>query len=187
VSTPSRRALVVFESMFGNTERVAAAVADGLRAAGVAVDLREVGQAPAALPRGLDLLVVGGPTHGFTMSRPSTRADAVRQGAPADRAPAGVREWLSGVALGPGRPPAVATFDTRVAKVRWLPMAAGPAAHRAAGRRGLEPVAQPVGFVVDDVRGPLLPREVDRAEAWGHDLATAVTALTAPGAAAGDG
>ena len=50
--------------------------------------------APARLPDDLALLVVGAPTHAFSMSRPSTRLDAVRQGADAQRAAWGMREWL---------------------------------------------------------------------------------------------
>lgn len=56
-------ALVVYESMFGNTARAAGAVAHGLREAGVRVDVVEVDAAPTALPEGLDLLVVAAPTH----------------------------------------------------------------------------------------------------------------------------
>jgi hypothetical protein len=66
----------------------------------------------------------------------------------------------------------VATFDTRVTKVRWIPQAAGPSAARAARRRGFETVEKPLGFLVDDVRGPLLEHELERAVAWGRRLAT---------------
>ena len=66
------RALVVYESMFGNTEAVARAVADGL-AEMHDVDLREVSQAPIAVIARVDLIVVGGPTHAFSLSRPATR------------------------------------------------------------------------------------------------------------------
>ena len=71
------RALVVYESMFGNTEAVARAVADGL-AEMHDVDLREVSQAPTEVIGRVDLIVVGGPTHAFSLSRPATRASAVR-------------------------------------------------------------------------------------------------------------
>jgi flavorubredoxin len=72
------RALVVFESMFGNTEAIAHAVADGLRST-MDVDVVEVGAAPASPADDVDLLVVGGPTHAFGLTRPSTRQDAARQ------------------------------------------------------------------------------------------------------------
>ena len=75
------RALLVYESMFGSTQAVAAAVADGLRAEGVETELVDVRHAPAAREAAFDLLVVGAPTHAFSLSRPSTRQDAVRQGA----------------------------------------------------------------------------------------------------------
>ena len=54
------RALVVFESMFGNTEKVAAAVAHGLQLEGIDTGLVEVHAAPATLSPDVDLLVVGG-------------------------------------------------------------------------------------------------------------------------------
>jgi hypothetical protein len=178
------RALVVYESMFGNTEKVAAAVLHGLQHEGVDTGLVEAGSAPATLPDDLDLLVVGGPTHGFSMSRTSTRADAVRQGAPSERAGTGIREWLESVRLDAALRPVVATFDTRVTKVRWIPKAAGPSAARVARRRGLEVVAKPVGFLVDDVRGPLLEHELEHAVAWGRRLATELSDRTAAGAGA---
>jgi Flavodoxin len=172
------RALVVYESMFGNTEKVAGAVLHGLQHEGVDTGLVEAGSAPATLPDDLDLLVVGGPTHGFSMSRVSTRADAVRQGAPAERTATRIRE---SVRLGGERRPVVAAFDTRVTKVRWIPQAAGPSAARAARRRGLEVVAKPVGFLVDDIRGPLLDNELEHAVAWGRRLATELTDRAAAG------
>lgn len=165
-------ALVVYESMFGNTEKVAGAVARGLQLEGIETGLAEAGSAPSHLSADLDLLVVGGPTHAFSMSRSSTRADAVRQGAPAERATVGIREWLESVQLAEGRSPLVAAFDTRVTKVRWIPKAAGPSATRLARRRGLEPIARPLGFLVDDLRGPLLEHELEHAVAWGRRLAT---------------
>jgi flavodoxin len=73
------RALIVYESMFGNTRQIAEAVAEGLRAghdaAPVEVGLVEVGEAPATVAD-VDLLVVGGPTHALGMSRPETRQSA---------------------------------------------------------------------------------------------------------------
>lgn len=164
------RALVVYESMFGNTERVAEAILRGLRLEGVDTALLDVGSAPATLREDLDLLVVGGPTHAFAMSRASTRQDAVVKGAPAARAEAGLREWLASVQVESGADLRVAAFDTRVTKVRWLPQAAGPSAVRAARHRGLEPITKPVGFLVDDIAGPLVEHELERAVAWGREL-----------------
>ena len=86
--------LVVYESMWGNTRAVAEAVAAPL---GDDVTLVEVNDAPDELPADLDLLVVGGPTHAFSMSRASTRRDAVAKGASTGHVERGIREWLDEV------------------------------------------------------------------------------------------
>ena len=62
------RARVVYESMFGNTQAIAQAVADGL-AESMSVDLEEIGSAATDVAADVGLLVVGGPTHAFGMSR----------------------------------------------------------------------------------------------------------------------
>ena len=165
------RALVVFESMLGNTEKVAGAVARGLRLEGVDTSLFEVRSAPPHLAADVDLLVVGGPTQAFGMSRASTRADAVRQGAPSERATTGLREWLEGVALDAEHVPGLATFDTRVSKVRWLPQAAGALRVLAlVGSEGSSRSPDHSAFLVDEIRGPLVERELDRAAKWGRRL-----------------
>ena len=105
-------ALVVVESMFGNTEQVARAVAAGLADGGVDASVVDVAAAPVDLPPDVDLLVLGSPTHAFSLSRPATRADAVRQGAPPERAVTGLREWLGTVLPQDARhSPVVAVFD----------------------------------------------------------------------------
>jgi flavodoxin len=167
--TADLRALVIYESMFGNTERLAHAVAAGLQMGGASVVIREVNTAPSVIPSDIDLVVLGAPTHAFSLSRPSTRADAVRQGAPAHRAHLGVREWLSEFSAHSGS--GIAIFDTRASKVRRLPMAAGPRAARIARKRGFILLTKPVGFVVEDIKGPLAPNELDRAVKWGRFLA----------------
>jgi hypothetical protein len=168
--TKTPRALVVYESMFGNTEQVAAAVARGLRLEGVRTALFEVGSAPTSLPPDLELLVVGAPTHAFSLSRRSTRADAVRQGAPAEREQIGLREWLGTVQFDTTQALDLAVFDTRIAKVRWLPKAAGPTAVRVAHKHGLQTADSPVAFIVTDLQGPLVDGEIERAVAWGRLL-----------------
>ena len=163
------RALVVVESSFGNTRDVADAVARGLGGAEVQ-DVRSTG--PRVDPD-LDLLVVGGPTHAFGMSRPGTRADAVRQGANGSAEAPGIREWLE--RLEAPRGVAVATFDTRVLRVRHLPGSAARGAAKALRRHGLVLVTRPESFFVTDTPGPLADGELERAQAWGAALATRVS------------
>jgi len=166
-------ALMVYESMFGNTEKVARAVADGL-ADGMEVEVHEVSTAPAQITDLFDLIVVGGPTHAFSLSRPSTRADAVEKGATQGSSDVGLREWLTQLT---GRPHSelMAAFDTRVERVRKLPGSAAHKAARLARHHGFQ-VAGVESFYVSDTAGPLLPGELERATSWGRRLASEMSA-----------
>ncbi|HET6626429.1 MAG TPA: hypothetical protein VFG63_08560 [Nocardioidaceae bacterium] len=168
----TQKALVVYESMFGNTEQVARAVGDGL-AEHLDVEVLEVGQAPAPILDLLDLVVVGGPTHAFSMSRPGTREDARRQGATQGDAAIGIREWLTRLHAGP-HSELVATFDTRVEKVRHLPGSAARAAGKVVKRLDYTPAVKAESFYVVDVDGPLVLGEVARARSWGEQLGAEV-------------
>ena len=169
----SRRphALVVYESMFGNTALAAAAIADSLERHGVSVRRMEAGDASEVIPEDLDLIVIGAPTHAFGLSRPSTRAEAVRQGAEAGKAGPGVREWLVKMHTSPRCHTLAATFDTRISKAAWFPSAAGPTINRLARRAGLHPCGRPLKLRVADTKGPLLDGELERAERFGEQLA----------------
>jgi hypothetical protein len=167
------RALVVHESMFGNTAEVATEIAAGLAAEGVAVTTVPVRDAPTSFD-GVDLLVVGGPTHAFSMSRPSTRADAETKGADQDAAEGiGLREWID---LVHGNPDTrVAVFDTKVEHPH-LPGSAGRAARKRLRGRGFHAVDPAPTFWVAGTPGPVLSGELDRARSWGTELAALVTA-----------
>ena len=157
--------LVIYEFDVGNTRAVAEAVGRGL---GPDVPVVDVGRAPATLSAEVDLLVIGGPTHAFSMSRETTREDAVTKGAEPGHEGVGIREWLE------GRPHPttceVATFDTRVAKVRKLPGSAAKAAAKSVKKHHLGRLVATESFYVDGMEGPLLDGELERAEAWGADL-----------------
>ncbi|WP_296604906.1 flavodoxin family protein [Nocardioides sp.] len=171
---PALRALVVYESMFGSTQDVAAAVADGLRAEGLVTQLVDVRHAPAPRDAQFDLLVVGAPTHAFSLSRPSTRQDAVRQGAAPELASTGVREWIGEMgSREESRGRAAAAFDTRVTKVRSLPKAASTRASHLLARRGYHLVSRPTPFLVHDVKGPLVAGELEHAVTWAREVAVA--------------
>jgi hypothetical protein len=162
-------ALVVSESMFRNTAMIADAVAGGLGEAGMDVTCLDIADAPSLDKLDADLLVVGAPTHAFSLSRPATRQDAVRQGAPTERARTGVREWLDAE---PGHHWGLAAmFDTRVAKVRKLPKAAGTRGAHLLKRLGFTLVTRPEPFLVEDTQGPLKDGEIERAVDWGRSLA----------------
>lgn len=159
------KALVVYESMFGNTEAVARAVADRLSEA-FDVTLSDVRTMPPA--RDVDLLVVGAPTHAWGLSRPSTRVDAARQGTIREGATeVGLREYLN---LSPALTGvAAAAFDTRVDKA-WAGSAARKA-HRELRRLGCRTILPAKNFAVAGTTGPLVEGERERAARWAAELA----------------
>jgi hypothetical protein len=166
------KALVVYESMFGNTEQIARAVAAGLGES-IDVQLAEVTDAPTEPDPEIALIVAGGPTHAFSMSRENTRADAISKGASEGEQEFGLREWLSALPSGQ-HTEKMATFDTKVKIMRHLPGSAAKSAAKAAHSHGYESVARAESFYVDDVDGPLLDGEIDRARAWGRQLAASM-------------
>lgn len=167
------RALIVYESMFGNTERIARAIRDGLLKY-LSVETVPVNQAPDVVPDDVRLLVVGGPTHAFSMSRLSTRRSAGEQGDLVMPVELGIREWLAVL-----KPPAdakrlpVATFDTRV-KVWILPGSAARSAAKLLRRKGYR-LSDSASFFVEDTTGPVRDDELERAQHWGEELGRNIT------------
>jgi len=167
------RSLIVYESMYGNTRQIAEAIAEGCRQAGEASVVRAANCDPATLA-GLDLLVIGGPTHAWSMSRPKTRDAAITnaaRGAPVVEAKpgeSGVRELLPRLprSLSP-----VAVYDTRIGGVpAILTGRASAAIARRLRRRGIRTLGRPRSFLVTrDNR--LQPGELERARSWGAGLA----------------
>jgi hypothetical protein len=144
----------------------------------MSVEVVEVSAAPVALGE-VDLLVVGGPTHAFGMSRQTTRADAGRQGADQHAAAGiGLREWVERVAAGGAASPLLAAFDTKVKRPR-LPGSAARAARNRLRRAGFRPAAPATNFYVEGTPGPLTGGEEERARAWGERLALIVSSAGA--------
>lgn len=161
------RAAVVYESMFGNTATLATSVANGLRHTGMEVKVIPVALAGSDVLRTHDLVVIGAPTHALGMSRPSTRADAVLRGAPAEVEARGVREWLE--ELEDADSVRIAAFDTRSRTMRHLPGSAAKHVAHLLRRRGYE-VSPSVSFYVGGLEGPLGHDEEARAGDWAADL-----------------
>ena len=153
------KALVVYDTFFGNTEQIAQAIARALDAEAVKADGVRAEQLA-----GLDLLVVGSPTRAF---RPSPNTSA----------------WLKGLEAGALSGVKVAAFDTRITiedsksgflniMMKLFGWAAKPIAKRLVSKGGTL-TAEPEGFAVLDSKGPLKDGEVERAEAWARGLASA--------------
>lgn len=169
------RAVVVYESMYGNTHRVAEAIGRGL-ASHAEVAVVSVAGAGPELIAGADLLVVGGPTHAHGMARPATRTAAVEQATPGTTVdPAasgpGVREWLADMER---LPIAGAAFDTRAGVApAVLTGRASKGIAKLLRQHGLAQAVEPESFVVDK-DNHLKAGEEERAEGWGANLAAAV-------------
>ena len=75
--------LLIYESMYGNTHAIAAAIAEGFRPNG---DVRvvPVSEATDDLVTWADLVIVGGPTHARGMTTPGSRTSAVEAAAKPD-------------------------------------------------------------------------------------------------------
>lgn len=160
------RALIVYESMFGNTREIARAIAEGMSPT-VATDVVEVSQAPQ-LPVA-DLLIVGAPTHPFGLSSPSTRAAAGGRAVHPLPADVGLRDWLKALPRVTTRHDAV-TFDTRL-RVRVFPGSAARGAAKRLRKRGYRILWPSRGFHITRPSGPLIEGEIERAQMWGRWIA----------------
>lgn len=171
------RAVIAYESMFGNTHAIADAVGKGLEPMFevVVVPLAQAGRERLG---DADLLVVGGPTHFRGMSRTFTRkwaASTARKPGndlvlDRDAQGPGVRDWLGSLAPGQTR---VVAFDTRFSGPAALRGRASRAISRQLRQRGFEVVAEPESFFVN-LKNHLVPGEEARAEEWGKRLAKSV-------------
>ena len=168
-------ALIVTESLFGNTLSIAEANGAGIAEVygNQTVRVVHASQAPAELPLDTDLLVVGAPTHLLSLPNAGSRHDAQGKGAALVQ-PTGVREWIESVSIPTGL--RVATFDTSIPERIGLGTAAGAAA-RALRRRGADASVGP-SFFVTGMEGPLADGELGRATAWGRELAGALASRT---------
>ena len=175
------KAVVVYESMYGNTHLVADAVAAGLRAtAGDDVVVAAVDDADAELLAGADLVVVGGPTHAHGMSRESTRKAAVaaadKEASPLtvepDAAGPGLRDWFDEQ---DHLPPNAAAFDTRFDAPAVLTGAASKGIAKRLRAHGCTVVVEPMSFLI--TKGDVLVDEEEaRAREWGAEVAAVLAA-----------
>jgi flavodoxin len=169
------RAVIIYESMYGNTHAIAEAIAQGLLP-GNEVTVVPVAGASEELLEGADLVVVGGPTHVHGMSRASTRKSAVEQadksGGPVLEAGVtadgpGLRDWFG--SLGQLSAEAAA-FDTRLGAPVMFTGRASKGIARLLEQHGLTLIAEAESFLVT-TDNELRRGEADRAREWGGQLA----------------
>jgi flavodoxin I len=162
------KALVVYDSFFGNTQKIACAIGDAIGdalASQADVLTLRVGDVKPEHLAELSLLVVGSPTRSFSAS-PATKA------------------WLKALVPNSLSGVKVAAFDTRAdmndvnsraltAFVKLFGYAAEPIANSLT-KRGGTLVVPPEGFFIKDKEGPLKDGEIERATAWGRQIAAKV-------------
>lgn len=159
------KAIVVYESHWGNTAAVARAIAVGLGPDACALSTSE---ASGAVLAGVELIVAGAPLLGFSLPTESmVRSLATTPGAPmpADVSHPSMRSWLESLPEGHG---CAATFETRI---WWSPGSAAKAILQQLAGLGYAALDKPQRFIVDGKYGPLRDGEIERAKGWGADLA----------------
>lgn len=156
---PSEKALIIYDSVFGNTEQIAHAIGEAL-AAQSAVAVARVGEVKQEMLTGVQLLLVGSPTRGF---RPTPAITEFLAALPA----------LQGVRA--------AAFDTRLDASEIKPSVFGWIVNRGGyaetaiakqlAARGAALAAPGAGFIVLGTEGPLKDGELARAAEWAKSLA----------------
>lgn len=153
------KALVIYDSKFGNTMKVAQVIADSLQAYGE-VGMTSVAEAQPDQFGGYDLLVAGCPTQGHGIS------------------PA-FQSLLEAVPAGSLKGETALVFDTRYQMPRWLTGSAATQLVQKLKELGCAQVAPPESFFVSAKEGPLVEGELERAAEW-VKVAMIVTGLSAP-------
>jgi len=152
-------ALVIYDSKFGNTRKIAEAIAEFLQPYGQ-IHLLPVAEVLPDSLGGYDLLVAGCPTQGHGSS------------------PA-FHELLAAVPDGSLNGETALIFDTRYQLPRWLTGSAADQIAKTFKRKGCDQVAPPESFFVTAKEGPLVEGEIERAIEW-VKVAIEVAGLPAP-------
>ena len=161
------KAVVVYESLWGNTAAIAAAIAAGI---GPEAQIFNTTQATAAAIVGADLIVAGAPILGFRLPTDQMRQNIATNPGRAPVAPdvshPPLRSWLE---LLPHRQGGyAATFETRI---WWSPGSAAMTIQKGLERAGYTPIAKAQRYIVLGAYGPLRAGELERARLWGTELA----------------
>jgi flavodoxin len=166
------KSIVVYESYWGNTAAVARAIAEGIGPDARAMSTSEAkGEALA----GVGLIVAGSPIIAFQLPTEKTRSDMAKRPdkkapSPPDLSHPSMRAWLEGLSQGSGGARAAA-FETGF---KLSPGGAAGKILKMLEERGYQPAAKKQRFLVKTSYGPMKEGELDRAKAWGEELAKAV-------------
>ena len=166
------KAVVVYESLWGNTAAIARAIAEGIGPGALALSTAE---AVGAAIADADLIVAGAPLLGFNLPDEkmleSIRNNPFRVPTPPNLSHPSVRTWLAELPHGHGRS---AAFETRF---WWSPGGATGAILRGLEEAGYIPLVKGQRFMVTGKYGPLRSGELERARQWGTELALMINQL----------
>ena len=172
------KAVVVYESHWGNTAEVARAIASGL---GPDTPVLATDEATGSVLADADLIVAGAPVIALRLATDSIRGQIAQDTHEAlsqpDMTHPSMRTWLHGIPAGQGL---AAAFETRL---RWSPGGVTGAIERGLGSAGYRRLAKGREFIVTGRYGPLRDGELEAARAWGSELAQALQTSTAVAAA----
>ena len=165
------RAVVIYESMYGNTHEIATTIGRRLGAE-AEVSVVPLDAASDDVVRSADLLVVGAPTHVHGMSSARTLEAAVeashKEDGPSldpDAPGPGVRAWLDALHSGSGL---AAAFDTRIDGPALVTGRASKGIARRLRKHGYRVVVDPESFLVKG--NDLVDGEIAHAERWAESL-----------------
>jgi flavorubredoxin len=159
------KAVVVYESHWGNTEAVARAIAEGI---GPDARTMHTDDATGSAVAGADLIVAGAPVIAFSLPREGMRTQIVgdeKAPTPPDVSHPLMRSWLDALPAGAGWG---AAFETRI---WWSPRGATSTIESKLKRAGFPRLAKSERFIVAGAYGPLRDGELERARQWGAALA----------------
>jgi flavodoxin len=147
-------ALIIYDSIYGNTKEIAEAIADMLGQHGT-TRLVPARSATVLDFTGIDLLALGGPTqwHGLSPS-----VEDFLERIPADK--------LTGLTT--------VVFDTRVHVSSWLSGSAAEQLGKKLRQYGVKLLLLPESFFVEGKEGPLESGETERAREWAYMVVRAV-------------
>ena len=169
------KAVVVYESIYENTRKIAETVAEGARQE-VEVTIHSATEASPALIADAELLVVGGPAHmhgmTFSLSRKIAADAAAKKGDEVSVEAPGLRAWFQELPKATGV--MGAAFDTRLLGSALKTGSAAKGIARRLRTHGYELAAEPESLLVEDAEGPLVKGELERAKTWGASLASGV-------------
>ena len=164
------KAIVVYESHWGNTAAIARAIAEGIGPEARALSTAE---ATTEALSGVSLIVAGAPQMGFSLPTEGMlkgiAAEAGRAPAPPDLSHPAMRSWLDALPVGSGRATA---FETAA---WWSPGSAAKTILHKLEAAGYRPIVKAQRFSVQGRYGPLRDGELERAKAWGTSLAQAMS------------